>query len=654
MSSHPKRLKRSESFVGLHFDFHARTDCTQVGKTVTLDMLKNMLALTKPDYVQCDCKGHPGYASYPTKVGTPAPGFTQDPLKLWRQATEEAGVSLYMHYSGVIDEKVASDHPDWASLDQDGKPHKNGSTSVFGPYVDEILIPMFRELTDVYHVDGVWIDGECWGLTMDYSEHALKAWQKSTGQKTFPTDKDDPDWFACQQFHRQGFRDYVAHYISELRKTNPDFEIASNWAFSGHMPEKATLDVDFISGDVTPTNGFNRACLEARIMEGQPRPWDLMAWAFNGRWAKGDSSTKSVIQLCQEAAAVLAMGGGFQAYFTQKRDGSIYEWQMQVAKGMIDFCRQRQASCHRATPIPQVGLILSSETYYRQPDALFCPWGGFFEPMEGHLRNILDNQYAVQIPLPWQLEEDIERFPLLVYGEWKHISLEMKTRLVEYVHKGGKLLLIGPNSVAHFAEELGVTADRVEDQTRYVQTQAGIMGNFQTPVMDVTVVKDDVEVTHWFYPRNEPLEAQTPACTIRPMGKGLIAAIHMDLGKRYATARTTAARDVMGDMLKRLFLDPMVKVQGSHHVDVAVNQQGDELMINLINSTGNHADQNCYTFDELPPLGPLVIDVTLDKAPQQVRLQPGDREIDDVSFEAGKLHVVIPRLELHEIIQITP
>ena len=180
------------------------------------------------------------------------------------------------------------------------------------------------------------------------------------------------------------------------------------------------------------------------------------------------------------------------------------------------------------------------------------------------------------------------------------------------------------------------------------------MGNFQTPVMDVTVVKDDVEVTHWFYPRNEPLEAQTPACTIRPMGKGLIAAIHMDLGKRYATARTTAARDVMGDMLKRLFLDPMVKVQGSHHVDVAVNQQGDELMINLINSTGNHADQNCYTFDELPPLGPLVIDVTLDKAPQQVRLQPGDREIDDVSFEAGKLHVVIPRLELHEIIQITP
>jgi hypothetical protein len=483
MSSYPKRLKRSESFVGIHFDFHARKDCTEVGKTVTLKMIKDMLALTKPDYVQCDCKGHPGYASYPTNVGTPSPGFTQDPLRLWRQATAEAGVSLYMHYSGVIDEKIVEDHPDWVALDADGKPYSNGATSVFGPYVDEILLPMFRELAGDYGVDGVWIDGECWGLKMDYSAHALKAWKSKTGKDTLPTDKDDPDWYACQQFHRQGFRDYVSHYIAQMRKTHPNFEIASNWAFSGHMPEAVTLDVDFISGDVTPTNGFNRACLEARIMEGQPRPWDLMAWAFNGRWAKGDSSTKSVTQLSQEAAAVLAMGGGFQAYFTQKRDGSIYEWQMQVAKGMIAFCRERQACCHRATPVPQVGLILNSESYYRQPDTLFCPWGGFYEPMEGNLRNILDNQYAVQIPLPWQLEANIERFPLLVFAEWQIITDEMKARLLGYVQQGGKLLIIGPDAAALFADELGVTATRVADQTRYVQTQAGVMGNFQTPMM---------------------------------------------------------------------------------------------------------------------------------------------------------------------------
>lgn len=653
MSDQTKRLKRSESFVGLHFDFHARNDCTQVGKTVTLAMLEKMLQRTKPDYVQCDCKGHPGYASYPTKVGTPCPGFVKDQLKLWRQATAQAGVSLYMHYSGVIDHQAVALHPDWASCNADGKPNDNGSNSVFGPYVDELMVPMFRELVDEYQVDGVWIDGECWGLKMDYSPHARKAWKQVTGKDTMPTDPSDPDWFTCQEFQRDGFRKYVAHYISEMRKTHPSFEIASNWAYSGHMPEKAELDVDFISGDVTPTNGFNRACLEARIMEGQPRPWDLMAWGFNGRWAKKDSSTKSALQLCQEAAAVLAMGGGFQTYFTQKRDGSIYEWQMQVAEKMIAFCRERQAVCHRATPVPQVGLILSSESYYRQPDALFCPWGGFYDAMEGNLRCILDNQYAVQIPLPWELEEDIQRFKLLVFAEWPVLGDEMKNHLLDYVRQGGNLLVIGPDAVKHFAKELGVTGKCITDQTHYVQTQSGIMGNCQTPIFEVTD-SQDAQVTHWFYPRNEPLDARTPACTIRQLGKGRIAAIHMDMGKRYATARTTAARELMGDMLKRLMPEPIVKVSGSHYVDVAVNRQGDDLMINLINSFGPHADQNCYTFDELPTPGPLNVSIKLDRKPAKVTLQPDGHALSDAVYEHGTLTVTLPRLTLHQIIAITP
>ena len=651
MSNLPCRLKRSESFVGLHFDFHAGDDCTHVGKTVTLSMLQKMLDRTKPDYMQCDCKGHPGFASYPTKVGTPSPGFIKDQLQLWRQATAEAGVSLYMHYSGVIDQQAVKQHPHWASCQADGTPHDNGSTSVFGPYVDALLIPMFRELVDDYQVDGVWIDGECWGLKMDYSPHALKAWKQATGKEQMPQSPDDPDWLDYQAFQRQGFRDYVAHYISQMRKTHPDFEIASNWAYSGHMPEKATLDVDFISGDVTPTNGFNRACLEARIMQGQPRPWDLMAWGFNGRWAQKDSSPKSAVQLSQEAAAVLAMGGGFQVYYKQKRDGSIFEWEMGIAAKVIEFCRERQAVCHRATPVPQVGLILSSESYYRQPDSLFCPWGGFYDPMEGHLRNILDNQYAVQTPMPWELEEDIDRFKLLVFGEWLHLSDQFKARLLEYVRQGGNLLIVGPDSVKHFARELGVTGKRIDGCTVYVQSKAGVMGNFQTPIFEV-IDSQDAQVSHWFYPRCEPLDAMTPACTIRQLGKGKIAAIHMDIGKRYTTARTAVARDLMGDMLRALFPDPIVQVTGSHHVDVAVNQQGDDLMINLINAFGSHADQNCYTYDELPAIGPLQIKVQLDKSPSKVIRQPAGHLITETDFEQGVLSFCIERVDLHEIIQI--
>ena len=70
-----KRLRRSESFFGLHFDFHAGEDCKEVGKNVTPEMVKAILDAAKPDYVQCDCKGHRGFTSYPTILGNGAPGF---------------------------------------------------------------------------------------------------------------------------------------------------------------------------------------------------------------------------------------------------------------------------------------------------------------------------------------------------------------------------------------------------------------------------------------------------------------------------------------------------------------------------------------------------------------------------------------------------
>ena len=105
------RLKRSEAFLGIHFDFHAGRDCTEIGKNTTREMIEGILDQVRPDYLQIDCKGHAGFSSYPTKVGNPAPGFVGDPLRLWREVTAERGVSLYMHYSGVWDSEAVRQHP---------------------------------------------------------------------------------------------------------------------------------------------------------------------------------------------------------------------------------------------------------------------------------------------------------------------------------------------------------------------------------------------------------------------------------------------------------------------------------------------------------------------------------------------------------------
>ena len=110
---------------------------------------------------------------YPTSVGWPSPGIINDSLAVWRKATRDAGVGLFIHYSGVGTARP-SPSTDWARIGPDGKRDPN-ATSLFGPYVDELLIPQLKEVTAKYDLDGVWADGECWAAQLDYSPRALAA-----------------------------------------------------------------------------------------------------------------------------------------------------------------------------------------------------------------------------------------------------------------------------------------------------------------------------------------------------------------------------------------------------------------------------------------------------------------------------------------------
>jgi len=92
LNAQPK--KRADSFFGIHFDFHATLDDKEIGKTFTAEMIDSFLTIVKPDFVQVDCKGHPGYTSYPTKVGNQAGGYTKDILKIWREVTAKHNVAL--------------------------------------------------------------------------------------------------------------------------------------------------------------------------------------------------------------------------------------------------------------------------------------------------------------------------------------------------------------------------------------------------------------------------------------------------------------------------------------------------------------------------------------------------------------------------------
>ena len=639
-------LRRSDSFFGLHFDFHANKNDSAVGETFTAEMIDSLLTMVQPDYIQVDCKGHPGISSYPTKVGNAAPRFVKDPLKIWREVTRKHHVALYVHYSGVWDDASAERHPAWMALDAQGK-RISGKMSVKGPYVDSLLIPQFKELIDNYDIDGCWIDGECWALQADYSPEMISAFRAETGIRQIPKAFADPGGYEFNEFNRKAFRHYVAHYTDELHRYNPEFQITSNWAFSSHMPEPVDIDLDFISGDFSHVNSAYSGLFESRCIAPQGKPWDLMAWSFAYNFSTGVPVTKSAAQLQQLAATVISMGGGYQVYFQQNRDASPQPWQFGLMKEVAGFCRERQPFCQNAKPVPQVALLYSSENYKKFTRGLY-PNSSVNDPLRGMLNLLLNGQNGVEILMEHHLKGRMDAWPLIVIPECRYLAEDFKAELLTYAENGGSLMVVGTGATALFAGALNVEfPDSAAVSTQFLAygNEMAVINTLFQPVK----LKDGATACGFRYPASDLRFQSSPAASVTSFGKGKIAGVYLDISKKYTETANPVYRNFVNSIVRELFPVPVAEVKGSANVVVTVNTLDDKLAVNLINISGDHSNEKVARYDEIPPVGPLSVKIRTDRAPRKVMLQPENESLT-FTFSGGVVETTIQRIGIHSVI----
>ncbi len=642
-----KKLRRSDSYFGVHLDLHANENTTDAGKTLTYEMVDTFLLKVKPDFIQIDCKGHPGISSYPTEVGYHVKGFEKDPLKLFREVTEKNKVGLYMHFSGVWDDKVVQQHPDWAVITSNGE-KSTRKTSFFSPYSDTYLIPQLKELAGKYKVDGAWIDGECWAVEPDYGKASLKRFTSETGITEIPYKRSDKYFPEFLEYTRELFREHLKKYVDAIHEYDSSFQITSNWSYSSMMPEKVDIDVDFLSGDVTPQNGVYRSAFEARCLAPQGKPWDLMAWGFS--WNGGDMpmSIKSAVNLKQEAAEIIAMGGGVQFYFQQNSDLSIKPWIADMLEDIGKFCRERQRFCHKAAPVPQIALLYPSTAYQRSAPV---PYSRSLGMLQGALYSILDGQQAVEILMEHHLKGNIEKYPLIIIPECDYLDATIIQELITYVNNGGNLLLTGPDAALIFKNELGIiSAEKTPRQEAFISA-GGKIGSVKSEILRVSL-SEDVKPLSIFYKGSDFNRPDYYASSsVTQLGKGKIAAIYFNAGTSYNEYKTFVIRDLVNETIDNLFTDKIAEISGSKLLHVAVNKLDDRIYINLINVAGNHAGQNTIGYDEVPPLTEIEVAIKLESRPWFIKLQPGGKNLK-YNYSDGRYIVKIPEIALHSILEV--
>ncbi|MCC8424802.1 alpha-amylase family protein [Mucilaginibacter sp. UR6-11] len=600
------KFKVTDRFFGVHFDFHANPDTREIGKTLTAANIDYMLDKVQPDFIQVDTKGHPGIASYPTRVGVAAPDIVLDPLKLFRQETAKKGVGLFSHFSGILDAQAVKDHPDWARVNRNGKPDA-GATSIFGRYADAYFIPQINELSSRYQVNGVWVDGECWALQPDYSPAAIEAYKKFSGKQNVPYSENDADWAAYKQFTRDAFHRYLTHYIKAIHKFNPKLIVTSNWSFSSFMPGVVDAPVDYLSGDFT-SDAVPDVEFEARALAPQGKPWDLMAWGFMADKNGKGHFWKSARQLEQKGALVLAHGGGYQVYINQNRDASLPLTTVPMLTEVSLFCHDRKDYCYQTTPVPQVALLLSETGHYNESPGIFENGQGGNNNIKGTLAMLLNSGYSVEVLQEHHLENTLTRYPLLVITEWRTLSPQFISRVEDYVHQGGKVLAIGDKHL--FAKILPAT---VAVGTNNI---AGL-----------------------------PVRMQT-------YGKGAIACIDDNISLKYGKTGNDTLRQAVAGIVAKLFPDPKVTISSPAKIHVTLNSKNKSTLIHLVN-VNDHFDTSSNNEPDfkLPAITETINIALTTTRPHTIKLQPENTDLP-FTYENGVARFSVPGIDVYSIVEV--
>jgi hypothetical protein len=645
-------LPRSESFFGLHFDLHPGATDTELYADCSEGNIRALLTRVNPDYVQWDCKGHPGYTGYPTAVGWSSPGIAVDSLAVLRKVTREFHAGLYIHYSGVWDSVACEHHPEWGAVNADGTRDPN-STSTFGPYVDELLIPQLREVIGKYDLDGVWADGECWATKLDWCDTAVARFREETGLAEAPKKRGDPGWDEWKALHRKQFEAYVSHWVDAVHAFRPEAQLASNWMYTTFAPKPVVAGVDFLSGDYSPTLSVDRGRTEARYLASTGMPWDLMAWGFN--WVDGTGHClKTPEHLEQEAGVVLMQGGGFQIYNLPTRRGWIAPALIETLGQVADFCRARQSLCQGSTTVPQVAVLYSLTSQLDRSDAVFTPYGCQQE-IDGTVQALVELGYSVDLLAEHRLEPVLDQYPLVVLPDCHKLTEAFRQALVAYVERGGSLLCLGAQSASLLLGELGVefVGDPVDGapELEVGDLFVSCAGPWQpvTPTSARTLARR-------FATRRMDGPDGLPAATIVTRGAGQIAAIYGPLAATFERNHHPYLRRLLGSVTRELFPRPMVELDGPPCVDLSLRRTRDgRLTVHLLNTNGLPAGPYTVT-DSIVPVHDLGLTLRLPARPTRLTLEPSGTTLEwtwEAAADGGGLvHARVPKVALYEIVVV--
>ncbi len=383
--------------------------------------------------------------------------------ELCRAAHEDGLTVLARMDSNRAHEEFHRAHPDWFAVDAEGRPHRAGDlyiTCVNGPYYEEHIPAILREIAEQYHPEG-FTDNSWSGLgrgTICYCKNCRKKFHERTG-KDIPRVKD---------WNSPSYREWI-RWNYDRRLELWDLNNRTTKAPGGPDCIWAGMNSGSIGGQSQSFRDYKAICERADIimLDHQARS-DASGFQHNGEAGKLIHGLLGWDKLIPESMAMYQAGqptfrlssksatearmwmldgiaGGLQPWWhhisAYHEDRRMY----QTAEPVYRWHREHEQFLVNRQPVATVGVVWSQQNqdFYGRDDAdllVELPWRGF-------------TQALIRARIPYlpvhadHIERDESQFSMLVLPNLGALSDAQVASIRRFVQRGGGLIATGESSL---------------------------------------------------------------------------------------------------------------------------------------------------------------------------------------------------------------
>ena len=669
----------ADSMMNLLVDYYPEIYFRPYGSGSVREELLPVLRDLELGYICIYAKGHGGFTTWSSSLGTAHAQLAQDMPRLFREVTRETNTKLVFYFSGLLDGLAGVRHPEWRMQQPDGSDqHYFDDFRCFDIYAncphsgffEEWVSVQLRELIEGYDPDGFWFDGD-WPNAC-HCPRCQARFREETGW--------DGPWEALREredFAREhakfwnrvtsAWRARVNGFIKSLK---PDCAYSAG----NVSPRREFIaPFDWRSGDFF-SPGFFRLADMARLMRWygtMPLPYDAYVCDTSFTHVRKDvrSRSKTLDRMLQESLTIAANGGSVGYWTYPLGDGALVPSRMEKAVTVRRYLREREDVFLHTRSATRTAILVSDPAT---------------PAMGGETVNGAHKALAALHRSPDVLDEtgipDDPAYDLIVLPEQAYLDDATAERLLAFVARGGKLLTSGSSlRSAQLQRALGVTGvqesatldghvllkshseptgldcgwDRLEyagAEELYPLYRSWDQDNPDIPLLDNNwPMHGQVDEQH-------PEPAGFPAAIARNVGQGRIVHVCTELFSRYCIFGDPQMLRWLREMIGDLDPTPFITTTAPSWVDVSPRQKGGDLLVHFVNH--NPGRDLCLLntsdtwVDEIPEVGPYTVSIRTDTAPISATCEPGGHPLQ-IDYRQGIATVEIPRFHLHTCLRLT-